>query len=72
MRLEQEIEKQAGERQHVNGSPQKRLAGKVAVVTGSSRGIGKAMTPLHEAASGNELAEEQSGLALHEATQQLR
>ena len=43
MRLEQEIETQAGERQHVNGSAQKRLAGKVAVVTGSSRGIGKAI-----------------------------
>src|SRR3954465_6229197 len=39
MRLEQEIEKMAGERTTVN----KRLAGKVAVVTGSSRGIGKAI-----------------------------
>ena len=38
MRLEQEIEKQ---RSQVN--PQKRLSGKVAVVTGSSRGIGRAI-----------------------------
>ena len=38
MRLEQEIEKQ---RSQVN--PQKRLSGKVAIVTGSSRGIGKAI-----------------------------
>ena len=41
MRLEHEVEKQAGERSQVN--PQKRLSGKVAVVTGSSRGIGKAI-----------------------------
>ena len=41
MRLEQEIERQTGERSQVN--PQKRLSGKVAVVTGSSRGIGKAI-----------------------------
>jgi len=41
MRLEEEIENQAGERSRVN--PQKRLSGKVAVVTGSSRGIGKAI-----------------------------
>jgi 3-oxoacyl-(acyl-carrier-protein) reductase len=41
MRLAQEIDEQAGERSHVN--PQKRLSGKVAVVTGSSRGIGKAI-----------------------------
>src|SRR5437879_5209135 len=57
MRLEQEIEKQAGERQHVNGSPQKRLAGKVAVVTGSSRGIGKAIAKA--------LAAEGAALAVH-------
>jgi 3-oxoacyl-(acyl-carrier-protein) reductase len=41
MRLEQEIDEQAGERSPLN--PQKRLSGKVAVVTGSSRGIGKAI-----------------------------
>ena len=43
MRLDQGTDDLAGERQHVNGSTQKRLAGKVAVVTGSSRGIGKAI-----------------------------
>ena len=43
MRLEDEIVKQAGEKPHVNASAQKRLAGKVALVTGSSRGIGKAI-----------------------------
>ncbi|MGZ6144222.1 MAG: beta-ketoacyl-ACP reductase [Myxococcales bacterium] len=43
MRLEDEIVKQAEERPHVNASAQKRLAGKVALVTGSSRGIGKAI-----------------------------
>ena len=39
MRLEDEIHRLAGERAQVN----QRLAGKVAVVTGSSRGIGKAI-----------------------------
>jgi acetoacetyl-CoA reductase len=33
----------SGEKPQVNGTTQKRLAGKVAVVTGSSRGIGKAI-----------------------------
>jgi len=40
MRMETEILKVA---ERPNGAPQKRLAGKVAVVTGSSRGIGKAI-----------------------------
>jgi 3-oxoacyl-(acyl-carrier-protein) reductase len=40
MRMETEIIKLA---ERSNGAPQKRLAGKVAVVTGSSRGIGKAI-----------------------------
>src|SRR4051812_10116262 len=53
MRLEQEIEKMAGERPTVN----KRLAGKVAVVTGSSRGIGKAIAKA--------LAGEGATLAVH-------
>ncbi len=40
MRLEKDIERQAGEKRPVT---EKRLAGKVALVTGSSRGIGKAI-----------------------------
>jgi 3-oxoacyl-[acyl-carrier protein] reductase len=43
MRLHHDLPHLAGERSQVNGGPQKRLAGKVAVVTGSSRGIGKAI-----------------------------
>ena len=43
MRLHHDLHYLAGERTQVNGGPQKRLAGKVAVVTGSSRGIGKAI-----------------------------
>src|SRR5436309_3741562 len=43
MHLDHESHHLAGERRQVNGSAQKRLAGKVAVVTGSSRGIGKAI-----------------------------
>src|SRR3954469_3427081 len=42
MRLEKEIQRLSKER-NMEGVPQKRLAGKVAVVTGSSRGIGKAI-----------------------------
>ena len=43
MRLEHEVQQQSTEKTQVNGSPHKRLAGKVAVVTGSSRGIGRAI-----------------------------
>src|SRR3989454_4508527 len=43
MHLDHESHHLAGERSQVNGSAQRRLAGKVAVVTGSSRGIGKAI-----------------------------
>ena len=57
MRLEQEIQKRPGERTQVNGSTQKRLSGKVAVVTGSSRGIGKAIA--------RALASEGATLAVH-------
>ena len=53
MRLEEEIVRRAGERAQVN----KRLAGKVAVVTGSSRGIGKAIAKA--------LATEGAAMAVH-------
>src|SRR6059058_1361879 len=53
MRLDQEAETMGGERPTVN----KRLAGKVAVVTGSSRGIGKAIA--------RALAAEGAALAVH-------
>jgi NAD(P)-dependent dehydrogenase (short-subunit alcohol dehydrogenase family) len=43
MRLDDGAQQLGGERLGVNGSAQKRLSGKVAVVTGSSRGIGKAI-----------------------------
>jgi len=43
MRQDQGVHDLAGEKPQVNGTTQKRLAGKVAVVTGSSRGIGKAI-----------------------------
>src|SRR5436309_3322789 len=43
MRQDQGVHDLAGEKRQVNGTTQKRLAGKVAVVTGSSRGIGKAI-----------------------------
>jgi len=57
MRLVQEIEKQTEGKAQVNGAPQKRLAGKVAVVTGSSRGIGRAIAKA--------LAAEGATLAVH-------
>jgi NAD(P)-dependent dehydrogenase (short-subunit alcohol dehydrogenase family) len=57
MRLDPETPHLAGERPPVNGSNQKRLAGKVAVVTGSSRGIGKAIAKA--------LAAEGASLAVH-------
>lgn len=53
MRLELEIQKQTSERSQVN----KRLSGKVAVVTGSSRGIGRAIA--------KSLAAEGATLAVH-------
>jgi acetoacetyl-CoA reductase len=53
MRLEHDVLKQATERTQVN----KRLAGKVAVVTGSSRGIGKAIAKA--------LAAEGAAMAVH-------
>ena len=53
MRFEDELRRQAGEKAQVN----KRLAGKVAVVTGSSRGIGKAIAKA--------LAAEGATLAVH-------
>ena len=53
MRREDELHKRDGERAHVN----KRLAGKVAVVTGSSRGIGKAIAKV--------LATEGATMAVH-------
>ncbi|HZX96479.1 MAG TPA: beta-ketoacyl-ACP reductase [Myxococcales bacterium] len=57
MRLARDVEKQAGERTQVNGSVHKRLSGKVAVVTGSSRGIGKAIA--------RALAAEGANMAVH-------
>ncbi len=57
MHLEHEIGARAGEKTQVNGSTQKRLTGKVAVVTGSSRGIGKAIA--------RALAAEGANLAVH-------
>src|SRR2546426_286819 len=57
MHLDHESHHLAGERRQVNGSAQKRLAGKVAVVTGSSRGIGKAIA--------RALAAEGASLAVH-------
>jgi len=57
MRLDQGAHDLAGERPQVNGATQKRLAGKVAVVTGSSRGIGKAIA--------RALAVEGAALAVH-------
>jgi NAD(P)-dependent dehydrogenase (short-subunit alcohol dehydrogenase family) len=57
MRLDGDANHLAGEKPEVNGSPQKRLAGKVAVVTGSSRGIGKAIAKA--------LAAEGASLAVH-------
>ncbi len=59
MRVETEILK-VGERS--NGAPQKRLAGKVAVVTGSSRGIGKAIAKA--------LAAEGATMAVHYCREQ--
>ena len=43
MRQDQGVHDLAGEKPQVNETTQKRLTGKVAVVTGSSRGIGKAI-----------------------------
>ncbi|HEY4770812.1 MAG TPA: SDR family NAD(P)-dependent oxidoreductase, partial [Myxococcales bacterium] len=57
MRLDAGVHHLAGERSQVNGSAQRRLAGKVAVVTGSSRGIGKAIA--------RALAAEGAALAVH-------
>src|SRR5437870_7930386 len=57
MRLDGDAIHLAGEKPEVNGSAQKRLAGKVAVVTGSSRGIGKAIA--------RALAAEGASLAVH-------
>jgi acetoacetyl-CoA reductase len=57
MRLAHDVEKLTGVRTQVTGSTQKRLAGKVAVVTGSSRGIGKAIA--------RALAAEGATLAVH-------
>jgi NAD(P)-dependent dehydrogenase (short-subunit alcohol dehydrogenase family) len=57
MRLDQGENGLGGEGPFVNASPQKRLAGKVAVVTGSSRGIGKAIA--------RALAAEGAALAVH-------
>ena len=56
MRLEKEILRLQKER-NMEGVPQKRLAGKVAVVTGSSRGIGKAIA--------RALAAEGASMAVH-------
>src|ERR1700737_4178690 len=57
MRLDAGVHHLGGERSQVNGSAQRRLAGKVAVVTGSSRGIGKAIA--------RALAAEGATLAVH-------
>jgi len=57
MRLDNDANHLAGQKPEVNSSPQKRLAGKVAVVTGSSRGIGKAIAKA--------LAAEGASLAVH-------
>jgi len=57
MRLDHDSHHLSGERSQVNGATQKRLAGKVAVVTGSSRGIGKAIAKA--------LAAEGATLAIH-------
>src|SRR5258705_11812939 len=55
MRLDHDSHHLSGERSQENGATQKRLAGKVAVVPGSSRGIGKA-TAKARAAEGATLA----------------
>src|SRR5438105_559648 len=57
MRLDREFENEAEGKAQVNGTTQKRLAGKVAIVTGSSRGIGRAIAKA--------LAAEGASMAVH-------